>query len=155
MYTKEEKKRLVKKFWELFATRCNVHPQLKDKRKKWILHRTKIKNVALKFFIDREKASVMIELSNRDENKRLLAFEILERYKNIIENGFDTALNWEYFVDRPDSGQHVCQISKNLYEVDIHRKNQWPDIYNFFIENMLLLESNFMDVRDILQDELR
>lgn len=154
MYTKEEKKRLVKEFWELFAVRCNIHPQLQNKRKKWILHRTRIKGVALKFFIDREKASVMIELSNRNENKRLQAFEILERYKKIIENGFETKLTWEYFVERPDSGQEVCRISKNLYGVDIHRKNQWPDIFNFFIENMLLLESNFMAVRDILQDEL-
>lgn len=154
MYSKEEKKKLIKDFWEMFAARCEIHPQLKHKRKKWILHRTKVKGVALKFDVDREKATVMIELSNRNEEKRLQAFEILERYKSIVENGFEENLTWQYFYEREDSGQQVCRISTNLNGVDLHRKNQWPDIYNFFIENMILLENNFLAVRDILQDEL-
>ncbi len=56
MYSKEELKSLNVTFWELFAKRCEVHPLLKDKRKKWILHRTKIKGIALRFEIGRKNA---------------------------------------------------------------------------------------------------
>ena len=154
MYSKEEKKILVKDFWEMFAKRCESHPELKFRKKKWILHRTKIKGVALRFDVDREKAEVMIELSNKIEEKRLQAFEILERYKTIIESDFDNGLNWDFYFQREDSGQEVCRISARFENADLHRKNQWPDIFNFFIENMLKLETNFLSVRDILQEEL-
>jgi hypothetical protein len=33
-----------------------------------------------------------------------------------------------------ESGQEVCRIYAAMDHVDFHRQNQWPDIYNFFIE---------------------
>lgn len=155
MYSKEEKKKLVVDFWNLFKKRCDVHPELKFKKKKWILHRTKIKGVALRFDVSREDAKVILELYNRNERLRLKAFEVLERYKIVIEEGFKDGLNWEFYYQRPDSGQEVCRIYTVLENVDLHRQNQWPDIYNFFIENMVKLEDNFLSVRDVLEGELK
>ncbi len=154
MYSIEEKKKLTEDFWELFKRRCAVHPELKFKKKKWILHRTKIKGVALRFDIGRKDAKVIMELHNRSEKLRLKAFEILERYKVVIEEGFENGLTWEFYFERSDSKQEVCRIYTTLENVDIHRQNQWPDIYNFFIENMMQLEENFLLVRDILEAEL-
>jgi len=154
MYSIEEKKKLTEDFWKLFKRRCAVHPELKFKKKKWILHRTKIKGVALRFDINRKDAKVILELHNRSEKLRLKAFEILERYKVVVEEGFENGLIWEFYFERPDSGQEVCRIYTTLPDVDIHRQNQWPDIYNFFIENMMQLEDNFLLVRDVLEGEL-
>ena len=155
MYSRDEKKKLTTDFWSLFKKRCNVHPVLQFKKKKWILHRTKIKGVALRFEVGRENANVILELYNRSEKLQLKAFEVLERYKIIIEEGFENGLTWEFYYQRPDSGQEVCRIYTTLKNVDIHRQNQWPDIYNFFIENMLKLEENFLSVRDVLEGELK
>ncbi len=155
MYSKEEKKKLTINFWELFKRRSAVHPDLKLKKKKFILHRTKIKGVALRFDISRDNAKVILELHNRSERLRLKAFEILERYKIVIEEGFENGLTWEFYYERPDSGQEVARIYTTLENVDLHRQNQWPDIYNFFIDNMIKLEDNFMSLRDILEAELK
>ena len=154
MYSIEEKKKLTEDFWKLFKRRCSVHPELKFKKKKWILHRTKIKGVALRFDIGRKNARVILELHNRSEKVRLKAFEILERYKTIVEEGFENGLIWEFYFERFDSGQEVCRIYTTHEDVDIHRQNQWLDIYNFFIENMIQLEENFLLVRDVLEAEL-
>ena len=154
MYSINEKKKLTTDFWQLFKKRCAVHPELKLKKKKWILHRTKIKGVALRFDIGRKDAKVILELHNRNEKNRLKAFEILERYKVVVEEGFENGLTWEFYYQRPDSKQEVCRIYTTLENVDIHRQNQWPDIYNFFIENMMRLEDNFLMVRDVLDGEL-
>jgi len=154
MYSKEEKKRLTLEFWNLFKKRCAIHPVLKFKKKKWILHRTKIKGVALRFEVGRNDANVILELYNRNERLRLKAFEVLERYKMVLEEGFEDGLLWEFYYQRPESGQEVCRIFTTLENVDIHRQNQWPDIYNFFIENMLKLEENFLSVSDVLEEEL-
>lgn len=155
MYSKEEKKKLTIDFWELFKRRCAVHPELQSRKKKFILHRTKIKGVALRFDIGRKDAKVILELHNRNERLRLKAFEVLERYKIVIEEGFKNGLSWEFYYERPDSGQEVARIYTTLENVDFHRQNQWPDIYNFFIENMIQLEENFMNVREVLEAELQ
>ena len=155
MYSKEEKKKLTLDFWNLFDNRCKVHPVLQYRKRKWILHRTKIKGIALRFNAGRENAKVILELGNRNEKLRLRAFEILERYKMVIEEGFENGLTWEFYHERPDSGQEVCRIYTTLDHVDIHRRNNWPDIYNFFIENMLKLEDNFLSVKDVLEEELK
>ncbi len=155
MYSKEEKKKLMVDFWELFKRRCAVHPDLQFKKKRFILHRTKIKGVALRFDIGRKDALIILELHNRSERLRLKAFEVLERYKVIIEEGFENGLTWEYYYQRTDSEQEVCRIYTTLENVDLHRQNQWPDIYNFFIENMMKLEENFLLVRDVLEAELQ
>lgn len=154
MYSIDEKKKLTTDFWQLFKKRCAVHPDLKLKKKKWILHRTKIKGVALRFDVGRKDAKVILELQNNSEKLRLKAFEILERYKFVVEEGFENGLTWEFYFERPDSGKEVCRIYTTLENVDIHRQNQWPDIYNFFIDNMMRLEENFLLVRDVLEAEL-
>ncbi len=155
MYTREELKILRARFWELFAKRCEVVPELKGKKRNWVLHRTKINNVALKFDVGRENAQVMIEVTHKNENQRLDAFMALEKYKAVIEEGFNDGLVWDLTYTRSDSGQEVSRIYTSLDGVDFHRQNQWPDIFNFFIKNMLKLESNFMEVRDLVKQELK
>jgi hypothetical protein len=154
MYTHEEAKQLRLNFWEQFGQRCKVHPRLKLKRKNFILHRTKVPGVALRFEADRNGARVILELGQKNEDKRLRAFELLQQYKVIIEENFPEGLIWEFYHQREDSDQEVCRIYIELAGADIHRRNQWPEIYNFFIENMILLEENFLQVRDILKEEL-
>ncbi|MFW6277131.1 MAG: DUF4268 domain-containing protein [Prolixibacteraceae bacterium] len=154
MYSKEEAKKLRLEFWEQFGRRCEAHPLLRHKRKKWMLHRTKIKGVALRFETGRENAMVMIELNHKNEDKRLKAFEILERYKPVLEEGFPKGMEWEFYHQREDSRQEVCRIYTTLEKVDLHRQHHWPDIFNFFIENMVQLEKNFLQIRDLLKEEL-
>ncbi len=155
MYSKEELKKLRLTFWERFGKRCEVHPELKYRKRKWMLHRTKIKGVALRFEVSREDAKVILELSNRSETLRLKAFEFLERYKVLLEQGFENGLIWDFFHEREDSGKQVCRIYTQLSGVDFHRQHQWPDIFNFYIDNMLRLEHNFLEIKDLLDDELK
>ena len=155
MYTPEESKQLRLKFWEHFGMRCRVHPELSKKKKNFILHRTKISGVALRFEADRKSARVILELGQRNEDKRLKAFEILQNYKIVLEEGFPDGLTWEFFHQREDSNKEVCRIYTELTEVDIHRQTDWPDIFNFFIENMIRLETNFLLLRDVLKEELQ
>lgn len=155
MYSKEELKQLNINFWTNFGQYSDVHPTLRHKKRKWMLHRTKIKDFAFRFEVGRTDAKVILELGNRNEKLRLKTFEILERYKTIIEDGFENELVWEFFHEREDSGKQVCRIYTVLDGVDLHRQNQWPDIYNFFIKSMSLLEDNFLLIRDLLQEELK
>lgn len=155
MYSKEELKQLKLDFWEGFSKFCREHPALIFKKKKWILNLTKISGVAFRFDVNRNNAMVILELQHKSEDRRLKTFEILERYKVIVEEGFENGLTWEYYHQREDNKQEVCRIYTRLKNVDFHRKEQWPAIYDFYFKNMLQLENNFLEVREIVQEALK
>ena len=153
MYSKDEAKLLRKEFWIVFARRCEIVPELQHKKKKWVLYDTGLAGIDLKFEVTRAEALVMIEINNRLENRRLEIFEAMQKYRNLLESGFSQPLEWDICFVR-ESGQEVCRIYTSLPNVDFHRQNQWPDIFNFLIDNMLILENNFLEIKDVLEAEL-
>lgn len=153
MYSKDETKILRKEFWIRFAQRCEIHPELRYRKKKWILYDTGLSGIDLKFDVTRTEASVMIEINSRKENRRLEIFETMQKYRILLEEGFEEPLIWDFCYER-ESGEEVCRIYKVLPDVDFHRQSQWPDIFNFMIDNMLILERNFLEIKDGLEAEL-
>lgn len=153
MYSKEEAKQLHREFWIVFARRCEIVPQLRYKKKKWVLYDTGLNGIDLKFDVSRTEATVMIEINSRKEERRLEIFETLLKYHKFLEEGFENPLEWDFCYTR-ESGQEVCRIYCLLPNVDFHRQNQWPEIFNFFIHNMLILEHNLMELKDLLEAEL-
>lgn len=155
MYSKDEIKELHLNFWQSFKSYCVTQPILSLKKKRWILNDTQIRGVALRFEINRNNAKVILELQNKQEDRRLQIFEILERYKVVLEEGFGNGLIWEFYHQREDNKQEVCRIYTQLENMDWHIQNQWPVVYNFFINNMLQLEENFLMVKESVKEELR
>ena len=153
MYSKDETKLLSKEFWIVFARRCEIVPELRHKKKKWLLYDTGLSGIDLKFEVSRTEALVMIEINSREEFRRLHIFEALQKYRRLLEVGFTEPLIWEFCFIR-ESGQEVCRIYKSLSNIDFHRQIQWPDIFNFLIDKMLILENNFMEIRDGIEAEL-
>lgn len=153
MYSKEEAKQLSKEFWVVFARRCEIVPELMHKKKKWVLYDTGLNGIDLKFEVTRKEAVVMIEINSRKEARRLEIFEALQKYRLLLEEGFAEPLTWDFCFTR-DSGQEVCRIYTSMQNADFHNQGQWPDIFNFLIGNMLILENNLMDIKDALEAEL-
>ena len=117
------------------------------------MYDTGLSGIDLKFEVTRQEAMVMIEINIREEARRLQAFETMQKYRKLIEDGFAEPLIWDFSVVR-EGGQEVCRVYTSLSNVDFHRQNQWPDIFNFFIDNMLILENNFMEIKDGIKAEL-
>jgi hypothetical protein len=153
MYSKDEAKLLRKEFWIVFARRCEIVPELKCKKKKWILYDTGLSGIDLKFEVTRSEALVMIEINSKQESRRLEIFETMQKYRMLLEEGFAEPLVWDFCFVR-ESGQEVCRIYTSLPNADFHRQNQWPEIFNFLIDNMLVLENNLMEIKDVLEAEL-
>jgi hypothetical protein len=153
MFTKEEKKALVQRFWVQFDAYCNTVPELAWKKKKWILHDTKISHLDLKFDPGRDYAIVALEINHKSESKRLQVYELLERYRLILEQGFSDGLIWD-FCYLNDNNQDVCRIYIEKEGLDLHRLSDWLAIYTFFAENMNLLQENFLEIQEMLIEEI-
>lgn len=153
MYSKEERKKLNLLFWTQFDSYCEKLPMLSGRKKKWILHDTKISHIDLKFDIGRNFAVVALEINHRSETRRLRVYELLERYRLLLEEGFQNGLIWD-FAYLNSSHVEVCRIYTEIHNVDFHRECDWPVIYAFFSEKMGQLQENFMEIQEALKEEV-
>jgi len=71
MYSKNEIKELHLSFWQNFKSYCETQSALNFKKKRWILNDTQIRGLALRFELERDNAKVILELQNKQEDRRL------------------------------------------------------------------------------------
>ncbi|MCX6229790.1 MAG: DUF4268 domain-containing protein [Bacteroidia bacterium] len=153
MLTKEERKIRSIQFWTQFDDYCETLPELKGRKKKWILHDTKISHIDLKFDLSKNSAIVAIEINHKSEFRRLQAFEQLERYRSLLNEGFSTDLTWDFcYLNAND--QEVCRIYIEKPDLDLYNTNDWKDIQQFLAANMLIAQNNFLEIQESLQEEL-
>lgn len=153
MFSKEEARQLRVDFWDEFDAYCKKDPAFRGKKQLWLLNNSGIKNINLLFEVDRKKASVNIEISHKNEGRRLEIFEWVHSYKVIIEEGLEGELTWDYLYTR-ENGKEVGRIYTQLDNVDLYKKKDWPVIFSFFKEKMTLLENNFIEIRDFLKKNI-
>ena len=153
MFTKEEKKALMQSFWSQFDDFCDTIPDLAWRKKKWILHDTKISHIDLKFDLGRDFAMVALEINHRSENQRIRVFELIERYRLMLDAGFTPGLTWD-FCYLNENNLEVCRIYVEKRGVDFHKISEWSVIYPFLAENMLQLQENFLEIQDVLKEEV-
>lgn len=151
MYTKDEKKKLVVEFWTNFSKYCYRKKYLSSNKRRWVLHKTKVRDVHFKFDVGRNQVQVVLEIQHRSEKQRLEVFDKLEQCKGILEQGFENGLVWDFLYLR-EQGKEVCRIYSKMEGVDLHRRDDWELMYAFMADNMSKLELNFLEIRDLIRD---
>lgn len=150
MYSKEDVKQLKKEFWEGFGTYCSQIPALKKRKSKFMLYNTKMKGVELKFDATRDGAYVILEINHPDTSKRFEMYEKFEQYKVLMEKQFPEGLVWDFAYVR-ECGTEVCRIYSAKTGIDIHRRIQWMEFYQFMATEMNKLEKAFRQVKDVIE----
>ena len=96
---------------------------------------------------------VILEINHRLESKRLRVFELIERYRIMLEEGFAEGLTWDYCYLNTNQ-QEVCRIYIEHRGVDHQKTSDWQTIHAFFAENMLQLQDNFLEIQEALKEEV-
>lgn len=141
MFSKEESRQIKQLFWTSFG---------KSFPTKWVLYNTKIKGFSFKFHFDNKSAHVSLDLEDDPEN-RINYWEKLQQLKTIITTEFlpDAIFEEEYFLD---NGKEISRIYVQLDEkVNIHNKNHWKQVMEFFNENMSVFEAFYYEYEDFLK----
>ncbi len=155
MYSKEETQRLKKEFWDLFSSKTGKIKEESGSKKRWMLGKTGIKGVSLKFVVDKKFVEVALEVSNKQ--KRGLIFQIITSYKAVVSQIIGDEFIWDnnYRV-LVDGGEFtISRIYIKLEDVSYFNKSDWNDIHSFFITNMLKLEEAYKEVYDILKEGIK
>jgi len=150
MYSREELKQLKKEFWEGFGTYCSLVPALKRRKSKFMLYNTKMKGVELKFDATRKGASVILEINLSNATKRLEKYEQFKLYKSTMEKQFPKGLIWDLAYIR-ECGTEVSRIYTEKNDIDLHRRIQWMEFYQFMATEMLKLEKAFKLVKEVME----
>ena|SRR5690606_261364 len=140
MFSREEAKQIREEFWTSFG---KEHPR------KWLLYDTKIKDIQLKFTFTNEKAIVSLDITSPDEIIREYYFEKMQALQNILLTEYLPDAVYEAHYDLPE-GKTISRIFVEIKRVNIYRKTDWPFVQEFLYDRMDLLESFFLEYKDII-----
>ncbi len=147
MYTKEEKRAIRVKFWDRFKQYTNQHGR---KMTSWVLQKTQIKGVQLKFDINDAGAFVMIQIFDKREQQRYNIYERFFKYRVVINDICGEELIWQKDYEMPDFNT-VSVIYFHLKDASVFRQAEWKTYYQFFFEKMSLLEEAFLEVKEVVE----
>lgn len=141
MFTREEAKEIRQQFWIFF-----------DKRypRKWLLYNTGVKEINLKFSINNKLAQVSFDIETTDEIFRMYYFEKFESLKNIMKEEISQELIFDKSYIR-SNGKEISRVYIQLDEVNIHKKTDWPKIFDFFNANMDAFEDFWIEYKDFIE----
>lgn len=141
MYSREETQRLKRAFWIAFA---DAYPR------KWLLYDTKIKDFSFKFYADNKRAMVLIDIEQRDDDKRYAYFEKLKSLKTILHDDFldDLIFERDHYLE---NGKAVSRVFCYLDGISMNRHSDWPAFFNFFHKKMEKLEYFFGEYGDVIR----
>lgn len=153
MFTPDEAKEIRAGFWKAFEKYCRKHPLLKNQRNPFILNKTGINHIDLKFDVERHRVIVAIEVNHKSSDRRLDVYEYVEAFKVILEEGFEEQLQWDFAYVR-ENQQEVGRAYVQLVGHDYMNQKQWETIHHFMAENMIRLQQNFLEIRDTLKHQI-
>ncbi len=140
MFSKEESRKLREEFWIAFG---------KSYPRKWLLYKTGVKGIALKFNFDLKEAAVSLDVDG-DLEQRITNWEKVTSLKSILINDYlpYAVFEDEYYLD---NHKEISRVYVAKQGVSIHNKNTWQETMVFFYEEMSKLEAFFTDYEDILK----
>lgn len=147
MYTKEQAKEVRMLFWSDFKM---YSKKAGRKMTSWVLKKTQMREVQLKFDITPSGAFVMLQIDHKFDDRRIEIYNRFVKYKMVIDETCGEELIWDphYFME---GHKEISVIYYFLDGVNVYDKEQWPKIFAFFMSKMNLLEISFLDVKDVVK----
>ncbi len=141
MYSKAEMQQLKREFWTAFA---DAYPQ------KWLLYDTKIKDVSLKFHAQGKQAQVMLAIESRDDDRRYAYFDKLLSLETLLKQDYlpDALLEKDVYLEN----KVISKVWVELNGFSMNNRAHWPEIFDFFAQNMTQFELFFYEFEDYIKD---
>lgn len=151
MFSKAEKQILTEEFWASFKFKCK---QTFGNRHSWVLHRTGIKGLQLKFDLNRNNALVLLQCYGLSSENRALLYDILYQYHIVIADTLEASPTWDK-DGTLDGLEGLPSVYFKLENVDYLQKKYWDEIHTFFMDKMKRMENAFLEIKDVLKVEAK
>ncbi|MDA3906863.1 MAG: DUF4268 domain-containing protein [Bacteroidales bacterium] len=157
MYSKEEAALIRKKFWSSFDKFSKPRRKRLGKHSAWMLHNTGIKAFNLKFDANNKSVQVGFEIASKGIQRQLKYYEKMQSLKSLLDEEFDNQLIWNdhYLTESArlsdGQGKEVFRIYIEKESLNLHKEDDWNQIFEFFYIQMTKLEDWFMEYKDIIK----
>jgi len=140
MFSKAASQELRTNFWISFG---------KSFPRKWILYKTDIKGLKLKFHFDTSHATVSLEIDAELEQRIALWGKLTALKELLLTDYLPNALFTEtYFLDNK---KEISCVHVEKPAVSIHNKNMWQETMVFLNDSMIKFEIFFREYEDYLR----
>ncbi|HUH50893.1 MAG TPA: DUF4268 domain-containing protein [Flavobacterium sp.] len=142
MYSKEQTRELKNTFWTSFS---EAYP------KKWLLHKTKIKDFSFKFYADNKKIEVMLAIESKDEELKKIYFQKIESLQTLLREDYLPEVLLDEFHQQ-ENGKIIAKVWVEKTGIGFHDKNNWSEIFDYFNQKMELFEAFYYEYEDYIKD---
>jgi len=146
MYTREQASQIRKEFWTTFGNYMSPIKSAEGLNINWLNYKTGLKYVYFRLDADKRNASAGIEITHPDEGIQELFFEQFEELKSLLHNYLNE--EWEWILHTSDeNGKTICRIYKELTNVNVFNKEDWPKLISFFKPRIIALDEFWCDAK--------
>jgi hypothetical protein len=139
LYSKDEASQLRQAFWTTFGQYISPQLSAEGLRVNWVNYKTGVKHLFFKMQADKRSASIAIEIAHPDPGLQELFFEQFVEYKNVFHTTVNETWEWQLY-GKEENGRKVSLIIKELADVSIFNKNDWPALISFFKPRIIALD---------------
>jgi hypothetical protein len=139
MYSKDEASQIRQAFWTTFGQ--YIAPQLSADGLKvnWMNYKTGVRNVFFRMEAANRSANIAILINHTDIGIQELFYEQFLELKNILHASIEEEWTWEP-LRYDENGRMISRIYKEIKEVSIFNRNDWPALISFFKPRIIALD---------------
>jgi hypothetical protein len=139
MYSRREVSELKQEFWTKFGQYMSPVPSSEGVKINWVNYKTGEKNILFKMMADNKSAIIAIELNHPDIAVQQLVYEQFLQMKNLLHSTLHEEWNWQHPL-YDEHGKLITRIYKVLEGKSIYKKDDWPDLIEFFKKRIMALD---------------
>ena len=141
-------------FWNGFANYTLCQSARLQQPVEWMLYKTGIKGLELKFDLDCKWIRSVIEVNAHGESRRQAIYDELLKYAPILETDLPEPLHWTD-NHKLDVGKPVMRAYCERTDLNFHNRSVWPEMFRFMFDTMLPLQTNFADILPVLEEKFK
>jgi hypothetical protein len=146
MYSRQEASRLRQEFWTTLGQYMNPVQSAEGEKINWINYKTGERDIYFRMQADNTTALLAIEIRHKDPLIRQVFYEHFLSLKNIFSSQVSGQWDWSH-ESMDEHGKPLSQITLSLTEVNIFKKDDWPEMIRFFKKGMIQLDQFWCEVK--------
>lgn len=149
MLSKEARKAFNEAFWSGFKQHMRACLSASGRRVNWANYPTQVKNTYLRMVCDGQLTALCYDIQFKDPGIQAIFWEQLIELKVVLESNMSVTTHWEEnYLNK--EGQTIGRIYWELKGVNFYKKENWPEIYEFFKKHLKEFDVFYQEFNDIL-----
>jgi hypothetical protein len=147
MYSKQEESLLREHFWTTFGQYMSPVLSAESLKINWVNYKTGIRFMHVKMEVQNGLAYIGIEFSHNDLKMQGVLFDHFKLLQVEFEKTVSEKWIWEQRIKV--TNKEISRIYILLKQVNIYKKEDWPQIISFLKNRIILLDVFWCKYREI------